>query len=409
MDDWEFWAAAGGMALAVLAVLVQALRRGSAAADAPVTRGLRVYRDQLAEVARDVARGTLPEAEADRLRREIARRVLDADRRSATELQRPVSAAVPVVGLVLMVAGSVAVYQRLGAPGYPDLPIATRLSLSEQVYADRPSQDEAEAMVPAPLPPQIDPEFAALMTRLRNAVIGRPDDLRGLALLAQNEAALGDFPAARRAQEALVAAKAATAVADDHARLAEVMILAAGGRVTPEAEQALVAALQADPANGIARYYSGLLFAQIGRPDRTFALWQPLLDEGPPDAPWIAPIRASLQAVADAAGVRYALPDAVLPDPGPPGPTPDDVAAAAALSAEDRQAMIGRMVAQLADRLATEGGPAADWARLITSLAVLGRTDEARAILTEARGRFAGTPADLGLIEDAGRIAGLDR
>ena len=73
----------------------------------------------------------------------------------------------------------------------------------------------------------------------------------------------------------------------------------------------------------------------------------------------------------------------------------------------DQQAMIAGMVDGLAARLAAEGGPPEDWARLIRSLGVLGRKDEAQAILAEARETHAGDAAGLAAIEAAGREAGL--
>jgi cytochrome c-type biogenesis protein CcmH len=71
--------------------------------------------------------------------------------------------------------------------------------------------------------------------------------------------------------------------------------------------------------------------------------------------------------------------------------------------------MIEGMVDGLAERLAAEGGPPEDWARLIRSLGVLGRRDEAAAILLEARQVHAGDAAGLAAIDAAGRDAGLAR
>jgi cytochrome c-type biogenesis protein CcmH len=65
------------------------------------------------------------------------------------------------------------------------------------------------------------------------------------------------------------------------------------------------------------------------------------------------------------------------------------------------------MVAQLSDRLATQGGPPEDWARLIRSLAVLGRREQAAAILAEAREKHGDDPAARAAIDAAGRDAGL--
>ena len=238
------------------------------------------------------------------------------------------------------------------------------------------------------------------MVKLRAAMAERPGDARGLELLSRNEAALGNFAAAAAAQRQLMAAKAGAVTAADHAALAEIMIVAAGGYVSPEAEAELVAALKIDPRNPTARYYSGVLFADVGRFDRTFALWQPLLDEGPADAPWIAPIRAGIEEVAMRAGVNYTLPALT-------GPSAADVSAAADMTPEARKTMIEGMVAQLSDRLATEGGTVEDWNRLIRSLTVLERRAEAQVIYDEAKTRFAGQDAELSFLRLAAVETGL--
>jgi len=69
--------------------------------------------------------------------------------------------------------------------------------------------------------------------------------------------------------------------------------------------------------------------------------------------------------------------------------------------------MVEGMVARLSDRLASEGGPPADWARLIRALGVLGRRQEAEAILAEARVKLAGDPAARSLLDEAAANAGI--
>jgi cytochrome c-type biogenesis protein CcmH len=64
------------------------------------------------------------------------------------------------------------------------------------------------------------------------------------------------------------------------------------------------------------------------------------------------------------------------------------------------------MVEQLAGRLASEGGTAAEWAQLITALGVLGDLDRAKAIYEEAATAFAGREADLALLREAAAAAG---
>ena len=408
----EFWIAAAGIGLAVTALLLLALLRGRAGGEPAAAYDLRVYRDQLREVDRDLARGVIAPADAERLRTEVARRVLEADRALGDGAEAGGHAAPRRITLVMaalvaaVMLGGVWTYVRLGAPGYPDLPIAERLAVSEEIYRTRPSQAVAEsaAAARAPAPAPVDPAFTELMDKLRSALKDRPDDLDGHRLLARNESGLGNYAAAIAAQDRVIAILGSKVSAEDHALRAEMMILAAGGYVSPEAEAEIRRALQLDPLNGTSVYYAGLMFAQVGRPDRTFSLWAPLLDRSQPDDPWVAPLRAQLMQVASEAGEdSYVLPEAAPA----PGPDADAVAAAAEMTPEERQEMVRGMVAQLSERLATQGGSAEEWARLITAYGVLGETDRARTIWAEAQQRFDGRAADLDVVRAAATQAGV--
>ncbi|GAA3875265.1 c-type cytochrome biogenesis protein CcmI [Celeribacter arenosi] len=365
---------------------------------------LRVYRDQLAEVDRDLARGVLGQADAERARTEISRRILDADRQKGKS--DTAIAAFPVWGAALLmagvIAGAVALYTSLGVPGYPDLPLTERLRVAEESRKSRALQSEAEESAPV-FQNEIDPNHLDLLERLRAALETRTGDLRGHELLARNEAAVGNFVEAYQAQSKIIAIKGADATSQDYAELADLMILAAGGYVSPEAETALVRALERDPDNGTAIYYSGLMFAQNGRPDRTFTLWQGLLNSSEPNDLWVPAIRDQIESVAQAAGVRYTLP----PQTGLAGPSADDVAAAADMSDDDRQSMIRGMVNTLSARLANEGGTPQEWARLVSSLGVLGDTERARAIWGEAQVVFGADPEALATVRAAAEQAGV--
>lgn len=397
-----FWIFSLALAALIGAVLARAALMGGAART-EVNPDMQVYRDQLATIDRDLARGVIGAAEAERTRIEVSRRLLEADRAGVAPDRRG-SPVVPVIAVAVALAGGVALYLTTGAPGYPDLPISERLARAETFRAERPSQAEAEAGTVLPERPAPDPDYAALMERLRTAVAANPGDITGQRLLARNEAALGNFAAAAEAQSRIIALAGDAATAADYATLADSYILATGGYVSPEAESALAAALERDPKNGTARFYMGLMWAQTGRPDIAFRFWRALLEEGPEEAPWIPPIRAQIGMLSSAAGVDYAPPPAAG---AAPGPDAADVAAAAEMSAEDRQAMIRSMVDRLSDRLATEGGPPEDWARLISSLAVLGDKERAAEIWGEAQTVFAAREADLATVRAAAEAAGV--
>ena len=401
-----FWVIATALtALVLLPVLAAILRKddpGASGAD------LAIYRDQLAEVDRDLARGLLNPDEAERTRLEVQRRLLDADRRGSDAPHATptgIRYALMAVATLIVGAGTFIIYDDRGEPGYRDLPLATRLALADEARSDRPAQDEAEISAEPflPAPSALDPDFAELMSQLRRALEQRPEDIQGYRLLARNEAGAGNLRAARLAQARLVDLLGDDATVEDLIVLAELQVRAAGGIVTNDAEATLDRALSMAPDDGAALYYKGLSLAQIGRADQAFEIWRALLERGPESAAWIPPIRAQIADLAARAGVRYDVPAAA------PGPSADDVEAAADMTPGERAEMIGAMVQGLSDRLANEGGTSSEWARLIVALAALGRSERATAILDEAQSVFAGNADDLAIIDTAATEAGLGR
>jgi cytochrome c-type biogenesis protein CcmH len=395
MTETVFWGTALAIALAVAIAMAAAMRRTGRSAGADPD--LVIYKDQLSEIARDLSRGTIGADEADRLRAEVGRRVLEADRKgeaaSATDPggRGALLAAILVIGA--LIPATAATYWWLGAPGYPDMPLGPRIASLDAGIAGRPSQLDELERIGAGRDAAADAAAEAGL-----AALSDPEALRR-AFIETFEA--GNILAALRTQERLLVVLGDAATASDHANLALALVAEAGGYVSPEAEAALRAALERDLTNELARYLVGEMFLQGGRFDQTFRFWRPLIEDGTPDAPWVASIRDRIGMVADLAGVPYEAPAAG-------GPSSSDIAAAGEMSPEDRQAMIEGMVAQLSERLASEGGDVEDWERLIRSLAVLERLPEAQTIYDEARVRFEGRPAELSFLRMAAVESGLN-
>lgn len=398
-------------ALSVLVALVMGrtlIRPRHADVPDPAEYDLKVYRDQLAEVERDVARGIIAEEDAARARTEISRRILQADAQRQGVAETASAPRPWAFGLVAvaLIGGSLALYMQIGQPGYGDLALKDRIAFAEELRANRPDQQTAMANMPAsPALAEVTPEFASLMERLRATVAERPHDLQGHALLAQNEARIGNFAGAITAQEGVLRIKGDDATASDIADYGELLVMAAGIYVSPEAEAAFRTALTLDENDGRARYYLGVMMIQTGRPDVAFRLWDGLLRRGPADAPWIEPILAQIETTAQLAGVNYSIP--AIGSGAAPGPSVEDMEAAAAMSAEDRMAMISGMVEGLSTRLATEGGPPRDWARLITSLAIMGNAQQSRAVFDNAMQVYGDNPGAVDIIRKAGQDAGV--
>ena len=410
--DWLFWGTAAVLVVGCLGVVLAPLFRGAGRAERRASFDMQVHRDQLREVDADLARGLLGPEEAAATRLEVSRRLLAAADAEAVEAataaapRRLTRRAAPAMlaGLVLAAAG---LYGWLGGAG-PARPAArapARRGGGRAGEAARPGRGRGDGR-----------------GARRRPGAGRR---RGARPRAGGQAAAGDGdPAGRSAGPPAAGAEprrrcsagprrgrrrsgcwrssATGRRRRDFVDLAELSILAAGGYVSPEAEAALARALALDPRDPVGRYYSAVTLMQGGRPDLAYRIWSGLVAEGPPDAPWMAAARAGAADAAAAAGIAP-------PAAGPtaPGPTASDIDAAAQMPPTDRAAMIEGMVGQLSERLATQGGPPADWARLIRSLGVLGRRDEAAAILAEARSVHAGDAPGLAEIEAAGRDAGL--
>lgn len=402
-----FWAITAVMLLLAVAFMIRAARGAQSVSQSPGDYDLKIYRDQLKEIDRDVARGVLAEADAERVRIEISRRILAAD---AASDQGPAlqdrSGPYALAGIaVILVAASYGLYMMLGAPGYGDLALSDRIAMAEERRADRPSQAQAEqGLPPAPLETP-SPEFEGLVQQLRATMSERPDDPRGFRMLARAEARLGNFAASHQAQARLIELSGGEdASLQDWADYADLMILAAGGYVSPEAEAVLGRILARDQRNPTARYYWGLMLSQTGRPDRAFRIWDTLLRESAADAPWVPPIMGQITDMAAMAGVTNYQPPTLSERRGP---SAADIEAAEDMTPAERMQMIEGMVSGLAAELGEEGGPPEKWAQLISSLGVLGRLEEARAIFENAQEVFGENAGAMDILNRAADRVGL--
>ena len=138
MALWLLFAALAAGVAAALALLP--IRSASSSQADDPTPDLAVYRDQLAEIEADRARGAIAGTEAEAARAEIARRVLrEADRAAALPVAP--SAAVPsaargartrFLAAALIPLASLALYLHLGSPALPGRPLSARLAASPE-------------------------------------------------------------------------------------------------------------------------------------------------------------------------------------------------------------------------------------------------------------------------------------
>src|SRR5579864_6603968 len=175
------------LALALLLVPLIWWRRESAARD---TYSLAVYRDQLAEVERDIGRGLLTDAQAEAARAEIGRRILALDP-SRVEIAAASNApAVAMLAVLLLPIAALLLYWRLGSPSLPDQPFAERHAAGSDAVAGAPGRIGSGRI-------DINQALAQLAAHLKT----NPEDLTGWLLLGRSDVEIGRYQEAADAYQ----------------------------------------------------------------------------------------------------------------------------------------------------------------------------------------------------------------
>lgn len=338
-----FWVVAGVLSALCAGFILWTSARAAAGGAADPTTAL--YRRQLREIDDLADRGLIPERERAATRAEAARRLLSAaDGGGQAWSEDPAWRR-----LVLIVAGltplaAVALYFAVGSPGLADQPFRQRVAAWR-------------AADPAALTA---PQMAVVLQTL---IDERGPDPEAYGFLAQARMASDDPAGAARALRRAI--ELAPDRADLWEGLGEVLVMEAGGPVTPQAQRAFQEAVKRDPKAVSARFH--LARAQVEGAEREagLAAWRTLAAELPAGD-------ARRTAVEKALAAAMAQPAPKL--------------------AEDQMAAVQGMVASLAARLEEEPDDPEGWVRLVRSYAVLGDTQKRDAALTEAKARYSGKP-----------------
>lgn len=391
------------VAVAAAVLTIPLVRRHEARADAR-TATLVVLRDQLADVDVQLAAGTIPPADAEGLRTEIKRRML-AVGHIPEDAARPMGSralAGVAIGLSAMVAlAAGALYSTMGKPG----------------MGGQSTPATASAAAVPPQEAQAAGEVAALVAGLERKMQENPSDPEGWRMLGWSY-----FQVSRFADAAAAYAKAVAIKPDGvgyQSAYGEALVQAGNGQVTPAAADAFQKARAQDGSDARARYFLGVLKQQQGDNKGAIDDWMTLLGESAGDAPWVPQLRGIIEETAQAANIDVSARLAAIKPPASggatvaappmpglagaaasaappgvmPGPSPDQVAGAAAMTASDRNAMIAGMVDGLATRLKANPRDEAGWLRLMRARTVLGDNAAATRARNDALAAFAGDAA----------------
>lgn len=215
-----------------------------------------IHRDQMAELERDRAEGTLSDEDYAQARSELQRRVLE----EGTEAEAPATAAKPKKTLlalaVLLPVAAVGIYLLLGNPE----------GINPPPPEHRFTRGEIEDMVG---------RLAARMEK-------EPDNAQGWVMLARS------YRAMRRFDEAVKAFDHAIKLVGNDAQLladyADMLAVKAGGSLAGKPAELVAQALKIDPNNAQALWLSGTVSFEAGRYKEAAAVWERLLKQLPPDS-----------------------------------------------------------------------------------------------------------------------------
>ncbi len=384
------WIAVALITVVSLVMMIKPLaRKAKVKTDRPTRADfdLTVYKDQLAEVDRDMDRGVLTEDQALAARTEIERRMLAAAQdkdsgQGVTETHNPkVAVAMIVAVLVGVPVSAVGLYLHLGAPEMKDHPLAERMR-DVQTAQDGLSPEERAH----------DRERARqLMAELEQRLEENPDDIEGWLVAAQI------YETQQRYTKAAEAYEKVAGLTNRHpqalAAWAETLIVAENTIVIPEAAKLLKEVREKDPSDPRSYFYLALERQQKGDLQGALDEYVALLRVSPSDAEWVSQIIERVQGLASEMDI--AMPEiAMLPPQGPPpgmaagdmphppggpmagpGPTAEQVEEAQQMSEEDQNAMIQAMVQRLADRMKENPDDLAGWRRLAQAYGVLGNAE----------------------------------
>lgn len=329
-----------------------------------------VYKDQLAEIDRDLAASLIGAGEAEAARTEIGRRLLaaaDPANRAPLRSNQALRRVAAVVALVGLPAAALAVYLPLGSPRMPDFPLAARSRAPDAQPLD------------------------GLVAQVEQHLEKNPSDGRGWSVLAPVLLRLGRYDDAVRAFRNSITYNGESA--EQRADLGEALAAAANGVVTAEAKGEFERALALNADEAKASYFLGLAAEQDGRKPDAARIWHAMLDKAAPDAPWRPLVQAALLRVG-----------------GPAAPALSDqtVAAAKDMKADDRDSMIRGMVERLATRLKQNGDDVDGWLRLVRAYLVMGDRNKAMGALNDARQAVANNAEHLRQLNEGLKNLGID-
>lgn len=222
---------------------------------------LGIFRDQLAELEREKAEGSLAEADFEQARSELQRRLLEEVEPGDSETAA--ASATPARKLAIILA---ILLPLLGLLGYGVLGNPRALDAEQRIARPQMTQEQIEGMV----------------AKLAQRMEANPDDPKGWLMLGRSYKSMGRYEDAVKAY-----ARAEKEIEKDPdllASYAEAIAIANGKGLSGKPAQLVEKALKLDPQHGHSLFLAGAAAMERGDRKAGIAYWEALLPQVEPDS-----------------------------------------------------------------------------------------------------------------------------
>ena len=113
------------------------------APDIVLNSDLEVYKDQLVNIETELSRGIIAIDEAERIKAEVSRRIIEIGKRKKFALKKETKQSgliLSTVFLIILIAGGSFIYQEFGAPGYENISQSQRIKNANELLKGRATQ-----------------------------------------------------------------------------------------------------------------------------------------------------------------------------------------------------------------------------------------------------------------------------
>jgi len=269
---------------------------------------------------------------------------------------------------------------------------------------------------PASMTEEAPVDAQSMIARLEAQLRNNPGDAQGWRALGWAFFQTGKFAEAASAYARAVQIEPKRA--EGWSSLGEARVMAGPGDVPADAKQAFEKAVAIDPKDPRARYFLGVEKDIAGDHKGAIDDWLALLADTPAGAPWEADVRRlildvgakeKIEVASRLAAIRPAPPNggAAIATAAIPGPSMQEMRAAAQMPKGQQDAMIQGMVDGLEAKLKADPRNAQGWIMLMRSRMSLGETSKASAAYRGAQAAFAGDDATRAQIDAAARELGV--